>query len=62
MLFRSLIVAVGIPVVLCRADCAGICPNCGHDLNHEACICPPDLKNPVTVRRADEPLTDGAGQ
>lgn len=24
---------------LCRADCKGICPGCGADLNHESCRC-----------------------
>ncbi len=26
---------------LCREDCAGLCPGCGHDLNQEPCGCPP---------------------
>jgi uncharacterized protein len=26
---------------LCRADCKGICPTCGHNRNTEACDCPP---------------------
>lgn len=25
--------------MLCRADCKGICPDCGADLNEEACRC-----------------------
>jgi len=25
---------------LCRLDCAGICPSCGHDLNQSSCQCP----------------------
>jgi len=25
--------------VLCREDCAGLCPTCGADLNHEPCGC-----------------------
>lgn len=25
---------------LCRADCAGLCPSCGADLNESACACP----------------------
>ncbi len=25
--------------MLCSEDCKGICPNCGADLNHEACRC-----------------------
>lgn len=24
---------------LCRPDCAGLCPKCGHDLNEGACAC-----------------------
>ena len=24
---------------LCREDCAGLCPNCGHNLNQEPCNC-----------------------
>lgn len=26
-------------VVLCRPDCAGLCPTCGANLNHETCSC-----------------------
>jgi uncharacterized protein len=25
---------------LCRPDCAGICPSCGHNLNQSPCQCP----------------------
>ncbi len=25
---------------LCREDCAGLCPDCGHNLNQGACGCP----------------------
>ena len=25
---------------LCRNDCAGLCPNCGHNLNQGPCDCP----------------------
>ena len=25
--------------VLCRADCRGLCPHCGTDLNHASCAC-----------------------
>ena len=25
---------------LCREDCAGLCPGCGHNLNQEPCGCP----------------------
>ena len=27
--------------ILCRADCAGLCPTCGADLNLAPCDCPP---------------------
>jgi uncharacterized protein len=27
---------------LCRPDCAGLCPSCGHDLNQGSCSCPPE--------------------
>ena len=26
---------------VCREDCAGLCPHCGHNLNYETCECPP---------------------
>ncbi len=34
------IILLNHPVkMLCREDCKGICPECGADLNHEACRC-----------------------
>jgi uncharacterized protein len=27
---------------LCRPECAGLCPRCGHDLNLSACSCRPE--------------------
>jgi uncharacterized protein len=27
--------------VVCRDDCRGLCPRCGHDLNAGPCGCPP---------------------
>ncbi|MCJ7515088.1 MAG: DUF177 domain-containing protein [Dehalococcoidia bacterium] len=30
---------------LCRLDCAGICPKCGHDLNQKLCQCPSSIKD-----------------
>jgi uncharacterized protein len=27
--------------VLCREECAGLCPGCGANLNVESCTCPP---------------------
>ena len=29
------------PMILCREDCAGLCPSCGANLNAGACDCPP---------------------
>ncbi len=38
--FLREIVLLNHPVkMLCREDCKGICPECGADLNHEACRC-----------------------
>jgi uncharacterized protein len=34
---------------LCRQDCAGLCPHCGHNLNEGPCACPPE---PVDSRWA----------
>jgi len=36
------VVALSLPErILCKADCAGLCPSCGADLNRGACACPP---------------------
>ncbi|MBA7580148.1 hypothetical protein ES708_22039 [subsurface metagenome] len=33
---------LAIPMkLLCREDCAGLCPNCGHNLNQGPCDCSP---------------------
>jgi len=35
---------VAIPMKpLCRLDCAGLCPTCGHDLNKGSCGCLPQV-------------------
>ncbi|MBA7495554.1 hypothetical protein ES702_06141 [subsurface metagenome] len=31
---------------LCREDCAGLCPNCGHNLNQGHCDCLPQKVDP----------------
>ena len=31
---------------LCRQDCAGLCPHCGHNLNQGTCHCPPQAADP----------------
>lgn len=33
-------------VVLCRPDCAGLCPQCGQDFNEGPCGCEPDRFDP----------------
>ena len=35
---------------LCRKDCAGLCPNCGHNLNQGPCHC---LPQPTDNRRPE---------
>jgi uncharacterized protein len=38
---------VAIPMKpLCREDCAGLCPNCGHNLNLGPCGCPSRVADP----------------
>ena len=31
--------------LICRPDCAGVCPSCGHNLNHGHCLCPSDISD-----------------
>ncbi len=31
---------------LCKPDCAGLCPSCGHNLNQGTCDCPPQNLDP----------------
>jgi uncharacterized protein len=39
--------AMAMPMkVLCRPDCAGICPSCGHNLNKGSCSCPSQITDP----------------
>lgn len=38
--------------ILCRDDCAGLCPTCGQDLNVAPCECPPaERENPFAKLR-----------
>jgi uncharacterized protein len=40
-------IAEAVPaVVLCREDCAGLCPTCGADLNQGPCGCVHDVTDP----------------
>jgi uncharacterized protein len=32
---------------MCRPDCAGLCPQCGANLNQQRCHCPPSSGNPL---------------
>lgn len=32
--------------LLCRPDCAGLCPSCGHNLNKGSCSCPSAIEDP----------------
>ncbi|MFA5261363.1 MAG: DUF177 domain-containing protein [Candidatus Omnitrophota bacterium] len=52
---QELMLAITSGIILCKPDCKGICPNCGVDLNEGKCHCPKDLKNPVGMRRDDDP-------
>ena len=38
---RDALVDLLPPAILCRDDCAGLCPTCGADLNIGPCDCPP---------------------
>ena len=37
-IYESLVVSIPMQI-LCRSDCKGLCPNCGANLNREACTC-----------------------
>jgi uncharacterized metal-binding protein YceD (DUF177 family) len=41
---------VEIPsVLICRKDCKGLCPRCGHDLNQGPCDHPPETDDDIPV-------------
>jgi uncharacterized protein len=43
-------VLLAIPMVtLCNPDCAGLCSQCGHDLNLGPCQCEPEIDSRLTV-------------
>ncbi|MDQ6661785.1 MAG: DUF177 domain-containing protein [Chloroflexota bacterium] len=43
-------VLLDIPMsTLCREDCAGLCPQCGHDLNLGPCECKPEVDTRLSV-------------
>lgn len=43
-------VLTALPMVtLCREDCLGLCPQCGHDLNLGPCECKPEIDARLSV-------------
>jgi uncharacterized protein len=43
-------VLTALPMVtLCREDCLGLCPQCGHDLNLGPCDCKPEIDARLSV-------------
>lgn len=45
-------VLLAIPMVpLCREDCPGLCPQCGHDLSLGPCECKPEVDTRLSVLR-----------
>lgn len=45
---------VGLPMKpLCREDCVGLCPGCGHNLNEGPCGCPAEPIDPRWAALAD---------
>jgi uncharacterized protein len=43
-------VLLDIPMVtLCKEDCAGLCPQCGKDLNEGSCTCQPEIDARLSV-------------
>lgn len=43
-------VLVDLPMVtLCKEDCAGLCSQCGHDLNQGPCQCQPEVDERLSV-------------
>src|SRR6266568_2592334 len=43
-------VLLDLPMVtLCQEDCAGLCPQCGHDLNLSPCECKPEVDTRLSV-------------
>jgi uncharacterized protein len=39
---------------LCREDCAGLCPNCGHNLNLGPCSCPPQEAGSIDMSNKEK--------
>lgn len=43
---------------LCSDDCAGLCPTCGANLNHEECTCSPDVDGSIDETNPFSKLAD----
>ncbi len=50
---RDLVVLSLPPKILCRQDCAGLCPTCGTNLNLESCTCEPAAPESPFAKLAD---------
>jgi uncharacterized protein len=48
-LVRQAVVLSGPPEPLCQADCRGLCPICGANLNEAECGCEPETQSPFAV-------------
>lgn len=47
-------ILMAIPMkALCKADCPGLCPTCGKNLNEGQCACPKDDTDPRWSKLAD---------
>jgi len=52
-------VLLAVPMVsLCKEDCAGLCSQCGHDLNLGPCQCQPEVDTRLNVLKALLPNQD----
>jgi uncharacterized protein len=54
---QSTLLAVPM-VTLCKDDCAGLCSQCGHDLNFGPCQCKPEVDIPLNVLKTLLPQQD----
>ena len=52
-------VLLAIPMIsLCKEDCAGLCSQCGHDLNLSPCQCKPEIDTRLNVLKTLLPDQD----
>lgn len=59
---RQYIVMEGLTSAICKADCKGLCPQCGQNLNEASCNCYRDIVDPrlEALRGLLHPDTSGA--